>query len=117
MRDYHARKIQLFYYQQIWSLVPVPKGRRPISYKWVFKIKHEVDGEIECYKAKLMARGFTQTFGVDYNEFFSPIAKFVLIYCILALMAIEDMGIHQMDLKTTFLNGDLEEEIYMEQPQ
>ncbi len=61
-----------------------------------------------------MARGFTQTFGVDYNETFAPVAKFVSIRCILALAAIEDMEIHQMDVKTAFLNGDLEEEIYME---
>jgi len=101
----------------IWSLVPLPKGRKLISCKWVFKIKHGVHGEVERYKGRLVARGFTQTFGVDYNETFAPIAKFVSIRCILALAAIEDMEIHQMDVKTTFLNGDLEEEIYMEQPQ
>ncbi len=64
-----------------------------------------------------MARGFTQTFGVDYNENFALVAKFVSIRCILALAAIEDMEIHQMDVKTAFLNGDLEEEIYMEEPE
>jgi len=99
-----------------WSLVPLPKGRKPIFYKWVFKIKHGVHGEVEWYKARLVARGFTQTFGVDYNETFAPVAKFVSICCILALAAIEDMEIHQMDVKTAFLNVDLEEEIYMEQP-
>jgi hypothetical protein len=83
----------------------------------VFKIKHWVDGEVEGYKARLVARGFTQTFGVDYNKTFAPIAKFVSIRCILALAAIEDMEIHQIDVKTTFLNGDLEKEIYMEQPE
>ncbi len=100
-----------------WTLVPFPKGRKPISCKWVFKIKHGVDGEVEHYKARLVARGFTQTFGMDYNETFAPIVKFVSIRCILALVAIEDMEIHQMDLKTAFLNGDHEEEIYMEQPE
>ncbi len=100
-----------------WSLVPLPKGRKPISCKWVFKIKHGVHCEVECYKARLMARGFTQTFGVDYNETFAPVAKFVSICCILALAAIKDMEIHQMDVKIAFLNGDLEEEIYMEQPE
>ncbi len=100
-----------------WSLVPLPKGRKPISCKWVFKIKHGVDGEVERYKVRLVARSFTQTFGVDYNETFARVAKFVSIRCILALTAIEDMEIHQMDVKTTFLNGDLEEEIYMEQPE
>ncbi len=99
-----------------WSLVPFPKGRKPISYKWMFKIKHGVDGEIERYKARLVARGFTQTFGVDYNETFAPVAKFVSIRCILATTTIVDMEIHQMDVKTAFFNGDLEEEIYMEQP-
>ncbi len=97
--------------------MPFPKDRKPISCKWVFKIKHGVDGELERYKARLVARGFTQTFGVDYNETFAPIVKFVSIHYILALVAIEDMEIHQMDVKTAFFNGDLEEEIYMEQPE
>jgi hypothetical protein len=64
-----------------------------------------------------VARGFTQTYGVDYNETFAPVAKFTSIRCILALAALEDMEINQMDVKTAFLNGELEEEIYMEQPQ
>ncbi len=78
-----------------WSLVPLPKGKKPISCKWVFKIKHGVHGEVECYKGRLVARGFTQTFGVDYNETFAPVAKFVSIRCIFALVAIEDMEIHK----------------------
>jgi hypothetical protein len=106
-----------FVVNNIWSLVPLPNGTKPISCKWVFTIKHGVDGEIERYKARLVARGFTQTFGVDYNEIFAFIAKFVLMRCILVVAAIEDMEIHQMDVKTAFLNGDLEEEIYMEQPE
>jgi len=97
--------------------VPFPKGRKPISCEWVFKIKHGIHGEVEHYKARLVAKGFIQTFGVNYNETFAPIAKFVLIRCILTLAAIENMEIHQMDVKTTFLNGDLEEKIYMEQPE
>ncbi len=97
--------------------MPLPKGRKPISCKWVFKIKHGVDGEVERYKARLVTRGFTQTFGVDYNETFAPVAKFVSIRCILTLVAIENMEIHQMDVKTTFLNGDFKKEIYMEQPE
>jgi hypothetical protein len=70
---------------------------------------------VERYNARLVARGFTQTYGVDYNKTFAPVAKFTSIRCILALAALEDMEIHQMDVKTTFLNGKLEEEIYMEQ--
>ncbi len=68
-----------------WSSVPLPKGRKPISYKWVFKIKHGVGGEVERYKARLVAIGFTQTFGVQYNKKFALVAKFVSICCILAL--------------------------------
>jgi hypothetical protein len=94
-----------FVVNNTWSLVPLPKGRKPISCKWVFKIKHGVHGEIERYKARLVARGFTQTFGVDYNETFAPITKFVSIHCILALAAIENMEIHQMDVKTAVLNA------------
>jgi hypothetical protein len=82
----------------------------------VFKIKHGVDGEVERYKARLVAKGFTQTFGVDYNETFALVTKFMSICCIFALVAIEDMEIRQMDVKIAFFNGDLEEEIYMEQP-
>jgi hypothetical protein len=100
-----------------WTLVPLPVGRKPVSCKWVFKIKQGTNGEVEHYKARLVARGFTQTYGVDYNETFAPIAKFTSICCILALAALEDMEIHQMDMKTAFLNGKHEEEIYMEQPQ
>jgi len=100
-----------------WTLVPFPLGRKPVFCKWVFKIKQGVNGEVERYKARLVARGFTQTYGVDYNETFVPIEKFTSIRCILALVALENMEIHQMDMKMTFLNGELEKEIYMEQPQ
>ncbi len=100
-----------------WTLEPLPAHRKPVSCKWVFKIKQGANGAVERYKARLVARGFTQTYGVDYNETFAPVAKFTSICCILALAALEDMEIHQMDVKTTFLNGKLEEEIYMEQLQ
>ncbi len=72
---------------------------------------------MECYKAKLLAKGVTQTYGIDYNETFVPITKFTSIRCILALVALEDMEIYQMDVKMTFLNNQLEKQIYMEQPQ
>ncbi len=72
---------------------------------------------MEHYKARLVARGFTQTYGVDYNETFAHVTKFTSICCILALATLENMEIHQMDVKTAFLNGELEKEIYMEQPQ
>jgi hypothetical protein len=86
------------------TLVALPACKKPISSKWVFKIKQGANGEVECYKARLVARGFT-TYGVDYNETFVPVAKFTSIRCILALSTLEDMEIHQMDVKTAFLNG------------
>jgi len=100
-----------------WTLVPFPVGRKPVSYKWVFKIKQGANGEVECYKAKLVARGFTQTYEVDYNETFALVIKFTSIRCILALVALENMEIRQMHVKTAFFNGEPEDEIYMEQPQ
>jgi hypothetical protein len=90
-----------------WTLVPLPIGRKPVSCKWVFKIKQGANGEVECYKARLVARGFTQTYKLDYNKTFATFAKFTSICCILALVALEDMEIHQMDVKTTFLNVSL----------
>ena len=74
-------------------------------------------GEIERYKARLVAQGYSQTEGIDFNETFAPVAKFASIRALLALAAIYDLEIHQMDVKTAFLNGDLEEEIYMVQPE
>ncbi len=100
-----------------WTSVPLLVGRKLISCKCVFKIKQGANGKVERYKARLVARGFTQTYRVDYNETFAPVAKFTSIRCILALVPSEDIGIHQMDMKTTFFNGKLKEEIYMEQPQ
>jgi len=80
----------------------------------MFKIKQGANGEVEHYKARLMARGFTQTYRVDYNETFAPVTKFTSIRYILVLATLEDMEIHQMGMKITFLNDKLEEEIYME---
>jgi len=78
-----------------WTLVPLLVDRKLVFCKWVFKIKQGANGEVERYKARLVARGFIQTYGVDYNETFVPVAKFISIRCILALASLEDMEIHQ----------------------
>ena len=95
-----------------WELVDLPSGRKTVKSKWVFKLK--ADGH---FRARLVAKGFTQIPGIDFDETFSPVARFESLRLLLALAALEDWEIHQMDVKSAFLNGVLEEEIYMEQPQ
>jgi hypothetical protein len=101
----------------IWELVLRPKSKDVVSSKWLFKIKHSVDGSIEKYKARFVARGFSQKEGIDYEETFAPIARYTSIRTIIALAAKMKWKLHQMDIKTSFLNGVIEEEVYIEQPQ
>jgi len=98
-----------------WTLVDMPKGAKPIGCKWIFKKKYHPDGSIEKYKARLVAKGFTQKYNLDYFDTFAPITRISSIRVLLALTSIHKLVIHQMDVKTTFLNGELEEEIYMTQ--
>ena len=101
----------------VWELVNLPNNRKPIGCKWIFKRKLNAAGQVEKYKARFVAKGFTQREGVDFVETFSPVAKFTSIRIFSALTAYYDLELHQMDVKTTFLNGHLEEEIYMLQPE
>lgn len=100
-----------------WGLVVFSKGRKSIMYKWIFCTKKDVSIEIVCHKAKLVAKEFSQVAGVDSLEIFAPIAKFYTIQCILVLGMALDLEIHQMDVKTVILNDELEDDIYMNQPQ
>jgi hypothetical protein len=88
-----------------------------VSSKWLFKIKHAADGSIEKYKARFVTCGFSQKEGIDYEETFAPVARYTSIRTIIALAAKMKWKLHQMDVKTTFVNGVIEEEVYIEKPQ
>ena len=99
-----------------WKLVKLPENRDTIGCKWVFKIERNADGSIDRYKARLVAQGYTQKEGIDFEETFSPVARFTAIRTILAIANELNLEVHQMDGQTAFLHGKLSEEIYMEQP-
>jgi hypothetical protein len=107
---------QSFMQNQIWDLVEVPKGRKPISYKWVFQIKHKANGGVDHYKVRLVAKGFFQTQGVNFDRTYAPMVKFISINTMLALVATLDLEVHQVDVKRVFLNGEFVEDVYMMQP-
>ena len=102
---------------QTWILEPLPSGRKPISCKWIYKKKTKADGSLDRFKARLVARGFSQRPGIDYNETFSPVVRFDSLRVLLSLAASQDMELLQFDIKTAFLYGHLDNDIYMSQPQ
>ncbi|KAK0589794.1 hypothetical protein LWI29_018597 [Acer saccharum] len=102
---------------KVWELVPLPEGAKPIGCKWIFKTKRDSKGNVERYKARLVAKGFTQKEGIDFKETFSPVSTKDSFRTIMALVAHFDLELHQMDVKTAFLNGDIDETIYMVQPE
>ena len=99
-----------------YDVVALPKGWHAIGGKWVYRTKRGSDGKIVKYKARWVAQGFAQKYGIDYHETFAPVARFDSIRAILALVAHHDWELHQMDVRSAYLNGDLEEELYMKQP-
>ena len=101
----------------VWEIVLRPKDKSVVSSKWIFKTKHSIDGSIEEHKEIFIARGFSQKEGNDYEETFAPVARYTSIRNFLALEAKNKWKLHQMDVKTTFLNVLIEEEVYIEQPQ
>lgn len=99
-----------------WTLVDLPVGKRAILSKWVFKIKHKDDGSIDRYKARLVAKGCSQRHGFDYQETYAPVVRISTVRMLLAIAVQQNLHVHQMDVHTAFLNGNLSETVFMRQP-
>ncbi|MCR2847927.1 hypothetical protein KN825_15195, partial [Weizmannia coagulans] len=110
-------EMQSMYDNQVWTLIDAPEGIKTIGCKWVFKRKTDMDGKVHTYKARLVAKGFKQTHGINYDETFSPVAMSKSIRSLIVIATYYDYEIWQMDVKTTFLNGNLLEDVYMTQPE
>ncbi|MCO5567934.1 hypothetical protein L7F22_021630 [Adiantum nelumboides] len=104
------------YGNEMWELMPLPKGKKPIGCSWLYKVKHNSNGSVSKLKARLVARGYAQTYGIDYDEMFAHVAKMAIIRAIIAIAIAKGWILHQMHVKNAFLHGDLQEEVYMEQP-
>ena len=102
---------------QTWKLMELPKGRKALANKWVYRLKHEENSVEPRYKARLVVKGYAQKEGIDFNEIFSPVVKLTSIRVVLGLVVIMNLELQQLDVKTAFLHGDLDEEIYMQQPE
>lgn len=100
-----------------WSLADLPTRRQPVTNKWIFKKKYDQNGQVTRFKARLVVRGFTQVYGEDYTDTLAPVAKFTTMRMVLAVATQDDLNLQQLDVKTAFLNGIIDEDIYMVQPE
>ena len=111
------REMKLLHSNEVWELVEPPSDQKVVSNRWIFKGKVDADGAVEQYKTRLVAQGCSQKFGLDYEETFSPVVPFESIRSIVALGAQHKLQLHQMDVSTAFLHGELTEKVYMKQPE
>ena len=99
-----------------WKLTTLPPGRKAIGLKWIYKIKRDANGEIIKHKARIVAKGYVQKQGVDFEDVFAPVTRIETIRLLLALAAKNCWEVHHLDVKTAFLNGEIQEEVYVTQP-
>jgi len=109
-------EMESLFANQTWELTEVPSGTRVLPVKWLFKIKRGANGEVQRFKARLVAKGFRQREGIDFSEVFAPVSKHATLRTLLSIVAEQDLELDHLDVKTAFLNGELEEEIFMQQP-
>ena len=109
-------EMHLMYVNKFWKLVDIPEGIKPVGCKWIYKKKMGPDGNVKTFKARLVAKGYTQQEGIDYEETFSPVMMLKSFRILLSIAAALYYEIWQMDVKTALLNGNLDERIYMAQP-
>ena len=114
--DAMEKEMESLHGNDVWDLVELPKDRKAVGSKWVFKLKVGADGSVERHKARLVAQGFSQKFGADYDETFCPVVRLESLRTVIALAVQNGLKLHQVDVTTAFLNGELEEEVYMKQP-
>ena len=110
-------EIEALHKNKTWELVPLPHGRKAIGNRWIYKIKRDGNDQVERYRARLVVKGYAQKEGIDFNEMFSPVVRLTTVRVVLAMSAVFDLYLEQLDVKTAFLHGELEDEIYMLQPE
>lgn len=116
-RDAMKREIEAVEKNGTWKLTELPPGHNVIGLKWVYKIKRDANGKIQKYKARIVAEGYVQKHGIDYEEIFAPVTRLETVRLLLALAAKHSWEVHHLDVKTAFLNGDIQEEVYVSQPE
>jgi hypothetical protein len=100
----------------VWEVVPRPQGKSVVTSKWIYKIKHAANDSVEKFKARFVAHGFSQKEGIDYDEIFAPVARYTSIRVIISLASVFNWKLHQMDVKTAFLNDEVEQEVLSSSP-